>query len=437
MRCEALAKKNEWSLQDWEALLRDALADWEECTSCLPPFAETFTVSEQATREAHLEEFLRYVESELRHPPATKAGRKALQERLTAAFERFARNGLDLGDEHLELLLNRGFSDIGKEMARIARRLDPSVSAADVFQATRNAWTAGGLQLLLGREMRLTPAIFAYSMLYPYTDNYLDDPAVTREEKLQFNTRIRRRLLGEMVQPANAQEARIWGLIEQIEDEYSRTEWPQVHTSLYAIQRAQENSLNLRGPAPVACGPDVVRLSFEKGGASVLADGFLAAGSLSRAEAQFLFEWGALLQLADDLQDLRQDSREGALTIFTQAAGRVPLDALTTQTLNFGHKVMRRMDHMRVQSVPLREMIQKSYVSLLIWSAGECGELYTSAYLAELETHSPFRFGVVAKRRKKLSKLVDPLVRLFEAYLDDEEDQMAFAQPTGAFLGAS
>src|SRR5208337_5201388 len=104
---------------------------------------------------------------------------------------------------------------------------------------------------------------------------------------------------------------------------------------------AQENSLRQRASPPSLHGPDIIKLSFEKGGASVLADGHLAAGSLSCEEAQFLFGWGALLQLVDDLQDLRQDRRDAALTIFTQAAGRVPLDELATHTLSFGQKVMR------------------------------------------------------------------------------------------------
>ena len=181
-----------------------------------------------------------------------------------------------------------------------------------------------------------------------------------------------------------------------------------------------------RGSPPSLGGPEVIKLSFEKGGASVLADGYLAAGSLSRQEAQFLFGWGALLQLVDDLQDIRQDRREGALTIFTQAAGRVPLDELTTRTLSFGQKVMRRLDQVPVHCQALKEMIQKSYVSLLIWSAGECGELYTRDYLAELETHSPFRFASVAARRKQLAKLSGPLARMLELFPDDEKDQVVF-----------
>jgi hypothetical protein len=156
----------EWTFAGWESLVQEALAEWEECPACLPLFKETFTVAEQAAREARLEEFLKCVENELRRPPRTKSGRKALLERVTLAFERFARMALGLEDDHLDLLLNGGFSAIGTQMARRARRFDPSVSQGDICQATRNTWTAGALQLLLGQEMCLTTAIFAYSMLY-------------------------------------------------------------------------------------------------------------------------------------------------------------------------------------------------------------------------------------------------------------------------------
>ena len=288
---------------------------------------------------------------------------------------------------------------------------------------------AGGLQMLLGREMSLTPAIFAYSMLYPYTDNYLDDPRVPSEEKLEFNARIRRRLSGEMIAPVREGEARLWQLFEMIERQYPRADWPEVYASLLAIHRAQGNSLRQRGSHASVNPPDILRLSFEKGGASVLADAHLAAGSLSCEEAEFVFAWGALLQLVDDLQDLKQNRSEGALTIFTQVAGRVPLDELTTHTLSFGQEVMRRMKQVPARCPALKEMIQKSYMSLLVWSAGECRELYTREYLAELETHSPFRFACLAERRKQVAKLTGPLTRLSEAFLEDENDEAVFPLP--------
>jgi hypothetical protein len=406
-----------------------------EAALCLPPFDRTFTPAEQAAREIHLDHLLHTVEAELRDVPRTRSERRSARSRVTSAFTDFAKYCLDFDDSHLELLLNDGFSAAATQLARQARQFDPGVSASDIFQASRNAWTACGLQVLLGRDMRLTPSIFAYSMLYPYTDNYLDDPVTSRSAKLAFSDRFRRRLDGDALASFNDREATIWRLVELIEEEYARADWPEVYDSLLAIHRAQENSVRLLRSGSAPAGVDILKLSFEKGGASVLADACLVAGSLSPDEAQFAFDWGVLLQLADDLQDLQQDLREGILTIFTQAAARASLDNLTTHTLNFGHRVMSQVDRMpsnhsalngaAAKHKSLTEMIRMSCTLLLIWSAGESAKLYTSRYLAELETHSPFRFAPLAEKRKKLARWTSPLARLFESFLEDEEDEPA------------
>ncbi len=420
-------------------LLQESLSLWHRDAVCLPPFDRTFTSAEQAAREIHLDQFLRTVEAELRDLPRTRSERCFARRRVTSAFTDFAKACLNLDDSHLELLLNDGFSAVATQLARQARQFDPAVSAADIFQASRNAWTACGFQTLMGQDMHLTPSIFAYSMLYPYTDNYLDDPATSRGAKLAFSERFRFRLEGDAVAPFNDREATIWRLVELIEEQYARSVWPEVYASLLQIHRAQENSVRLLRFDASSAGVDVLKLSFEKGGASVLADAYLAAGSLSPEEAQFAFSWGVLLQIADDLQDLQQDLREGILTVFTQAAARVrpgpPLDNLTTRTLDFGHRVMNQMDGMSsnhsaltgaVQKhKSLKEMIRMSCSLLLIWSAGESAKLYSNKYLADLETHSPFRFAPLAEKRKKLAHWTGPLTRLFESFLEDEEDEPA------------
>jgi hypothetical protein len=431
-------------------LLQGSLSFWRRDAVYLPPFERTFTAAEQVAREHRLDQFLQTVERELRGLPRTRSERRSARSRIDSAFTDFAKDCLDLDDRHLELLLNDGFSVVATQLARQARQFDPAVSAADIFQASRNAWTACGLQSLMGRDMRLTPAIFAYSMLYPYTDNYLDDPAISRGAKLAFSNRFRRRLDGDAVAPFNDREATIWRLVELIEEQYARADWPEVYASLLTIHRAQENSVRLLRFGSSPAGVDVLKLSFEKGGASVVADAYLAAGSLSPDEAQFAFGWGVLLQLGDDLQDLQQDLRNGILTIFTQATGCVrpgmslsmPLDELTTRTLNFGHRVMRQLDRMpsnhsalkgtSSEHKSLKEVIRMSCLLLLIWSAGESANLYTSNYLAELETHSPFRFAALAENRKKLARWTGLLARLFESFLEDEEDE-----PTSLLLASS
>jgi hypothetical protein len=423
-------------LQDW-------LSVWKQNSQPLPALDSTFTPDEQATREAHLGRFLQSVEKELRDGPSTRSERRAAQHRITFAFTGFAKTCLDLGDPHLELLLDHGFSGVATQLAREARHLDRAISAADIFQACRNAWTACALQALMGHPMRLTPSIFAYSMLCPYTDNYLDDPSTSLAAKLAFSGRFRQRLEGHSIPALNEQEATIWRLVEIIEEEYPRNAWPEVYARLLAIHEAQENSVRMLrfGSSPEDV--DILRLSFEKGGTSVAADACLVAGSLSSEEARVAFGWGALLQLEDDLQDLQQDLREGNRTIFTQAVvdarscvgSSASLDELTTRMLHFGNRVMRQIERMPTNrpSLPgtalnhrrLKEMIRMSCSLLPVWSAGDSARHFTGEYLTHLESHSPFRFAALAKRRKKLARWTSPLTRMFESSLEEEEDVAA------------
>ena len=411
------------------------MALWRESPVSLPAFERTFEAQDQARREAQLERFLDALQAELRSLPRSRAEREEARERITAAFVHLGRTALDLDDGHLELLLNGGFSAIGTDLARRARRFDPAVSTADILQATRNAWTACGLQMLLDRKPGVTPAIFAYSMLYPYTDNYLDHPSISREAKLGFNGRFGRRLAGEAVEAANDREEAIWRLIGLIEEQYGRAEWPQVFDSLLAIHHAQENSLRLLRRGLDRPGIDVLTLSFDKGGTSVLADGYLAAGSLSPEQARFVFGWGVLLQLADDLQDVRQDRRDGMLTMFTERATAQPLDEVTNRTLHFGQRVMQWMEGLGGPDCQaLKELIQRSSRSMLIRSAGEAPDLYSAEYLAELETHSPFRFASLNSQRRQLVKRRGLLMQLFDVFLEGEEDEPAFPMLPGSLM---
>lgn len=407
-------------------LLEESLALWRDCPDALPAFERSIAPEEQAAREAQLQRFLDSIEREMHHPPAKRAEREAMHRRLTDALADFGRSALRLDEQQVALLLEGGLSSIGTYLARQARRFDPAVSVADIFQATRNAWTACGLQMLFGRAMELTPSIFAYSMLYPYTDNYLDDPATDTDTKRGFSVRFGRRLAGEGIEPANAHEALIWRLVALIESEYARPDNPRVFESLLRIHGAQEQSIRLLRKGAGA-NVDVLRLSFEKGGASVLADGYLAAGALTAEQERFVFNWGILLQLADDLQDVREDCRDGVLTLFSESAGRTPLDALTSRTIQFGRRTMALLHQLPAADCrPLRQLIQRSSLSILVRSAGESGELYTPEYLRALERHSPFRFAFLNQRREQFARRSGMLARLFEAFLAGDEDEPAF-----------
>lgn len=409
-------------------LLERSIAIWHECGSGLPRLGREYTIAEQAEREERLDGFLKSIETELRALPRTRAERHHARDRITAAFMDFGRGAVGLGEQHLKLLLEGGFSAIGTELGRQARRFDPAVSVTDIVQACRNAWTACGLQALMTGDMRVTPSIFAYSMLYPYSDNYMDDPDLAPEAKLSFSDRFRRRLAGEPVAARNGREAAIWRLVSLIESQYARADYTQVFDSLLAIHHAQEESLRLLRRGGAAGGAvDVVRLSFAKGGSSVLADAYLAGGAVPEEQARFAFDWGVLLQLADDIQDVHRDCERGLLTVFSRASEEGGLDEPTNRTLQFAGRVMAQLQAFPSRgSSALKEMIMSSSYSLLIRSAGEAGELYSRGYLDRLERHSPFRFNFWRERRAQFARRGSLLKKLFEAFLAGEDDEPAF-----------
>jgi hypothetical protein len=429
-------------------LLDEAIAVWRECPCQLPDFAQTspaptYGPEQQALHEREFDLFLQSVGAELSTVPGDRAARVAAQGRISSAFVRLASAGLDLTGAHLRLLLDGGFSAIGTQLGRQARRMQVPASVADIFQASRNAWTACGLQLLVGEEMRLSPSIFAYSMLYPATDNYLDASDISREEKIGFSLRFGRRLGGAEVSPANAHEREIWRLVAMIEEEHPRALRAPVYEGLLGIHQAQQESLRFQSRGSGGSEAELLSVSFNKGGASVVADALLASATLPPAVKRFAYFWGVFLQLADDLQDLREDLGGGALTLFTGAAGREPLDALTAKTLHFGSRVMRQMDglpHGPVRSVDpgrgtdgaddgsdaLKDLIRTSSRTVVVRSAGELAEFYSPEYLAGLECYSPCRFAFLRERRKQMAARRAATGRLFEAFLSGDDDEPAF-----------
>ena len=396
---------------------------WEKLDTCLPHFKHTYTTRRQSIKEAHLERFIDALNSEVERWPRSESERRAAQERIFSAFGTFAKSALNYRERHLKVL--NGFIQVGSEFARKARRFDPAIGGDEIFQATRNVWTMNGLQKLLGCSVELTPAVFAYSLLYPYTDNYLDDPAISVVDKEDFNERFGLRLVGENIFPVNAHERRIFELVGMIEGQYERTHYPKVFESLLAIHRAQEKSLSLIHCNTSLGEAKVLGISFEKGGTSVLADAYLAAGSLTESQEEFMFGYGAFLQLVDDLQDVQQDSHDGLLSVFSHTAGHKALDILTNRTFQFGAKVLERLDCFDAPGIePLKELMKMSAVMLIIDAAGRANGLYTNRYHRELETHSPFRFSFLRKRRKKLARRRVSLMRLIEAFAISDDSKL-------------
>lgn len=413
-----------------EAQVALAAGSWNGCTGRLLPASPRYSLDEQRKRERAYDQALRAVEREARRAPRNPTGRLLAQRRIVEAFARFASVALDLEPEAVELLTG-SFLPVGAQLARWARGFDPALSVADIIQACRNAWTACGLQALLGQPMELTPSIFAYSLLYPYSDNCLDHPGLSTAEKLRFSERFRQRLCGLGPSACTAREAAVWAMVRLIEEQYPRPLYPQVFDCLLAIHRAQEGSIAQLGNGGrrdnsqdnssynSLDNSELERISCSKGGTSVLANACLLQPRLSLEESQFSIDWGVLLQLGDDLQDVGEDLGRGSVTLFTRAAARgEPLDSLVVQLLNFSQQVADRMDRLPHGTPLLKDLLRMSWRSLILMAVANAQQFFSPAFLAGLEPSSPFRFDFLRARNRRLTGRQALYGVLFDAFLE-------------------
>lgn len=408
-----------------EEQVQQAIASWNGCALTYLPDSRRYRPHEQHGREKAYDKGLRAVKREAVRVPRTPAERLRVQQRIVSLFSGFAATALSLEGEAIGLLTNN-FLPIGTQLARWARSFDPTISMADTIQACRNAWTGCGLQPLLGLPMELTPSLLAYSLLYPYSDNYLDHPDLGANDKLQFSERFRQRLRGQSPSAHNLREEAIWRLVQLIEDQYPRQRYPQVFDCLLAIHRAQEQSIaQLNGSAHFDNSLDnseLLRISCAKGGTSVLADACLAQPSLTPEEIRFSFEWGVLLQLGDDLQDVQEDLERGFITIFTRAAVQgTALDSLMMQLLHFSDQVADRIDRLPNGTPALKDLLRMSWRSLILMAGANAHQFFSPAFLAELETRSFFRFNFLRTRNQRLDDRGSLLPVIFEAFLEARE----------------
>ncbi len=336
--------------------------------------------------------------------PDGEAARVEWRERVRERVQRFGEQRLGWPAGYRDLLLGDEFYESTVEFVHAARAFDPDLSPDDLGQALRNVWIMNSLQMLLDLEVGFSPAIFAYSMLYPLTDNYLDDPVVPETAKRTLNRRLGRRLAGERPAASGPREASLYRLVEQIEGQFPRDQFLQVHLSLQAIHRGQVRSLGQqRSGRPLP--ETLLEISVLKGGSSVLADGYLTAGRLAPDEADFCFGYGVFLQLLDDLQDAESDRRAGHATLFSRLAGVEPLDGLTSRLYRFIHRVLDGSPRFaaRRHETP-KDLIRRNCLFLLVGAVAENRHLFSRPFLRALDAAWPLRLAALPRLRRRAEK---------------------------------
>jgi hypothetical protein len=339
--------------------------------------------------------------AEIEQLPDDDTGRAAWRQTVRERLQQFGHQRLGWPDGYRRLLFGDQFYESAVAFVRGARAFDPTLGLADIGQALRNVWIGNSFQMLLDLPVVLRPGLFAYSMLYPVTDNWLDDPAISAREKRAFNDWFGARLAGIQMPPPGGCAAAAGRLVAQIEDEFPRARFPHVYDSLLAIHAGQVRSLTQHRGKQLS-DVELVFLSVAKGGSSVLADLFLVAPAHDLPEERFAVGYGVFLQLLDDLQDVDEDLIAGHETVFTHAARRGPLDAATGRLAHFIDAVLLGSGRFSGPVYDDRiDLIRRNCLALLVGSIAERPDRFTPAFRRHVAARWPVSFRAHRRLRRR------------------------------------
>jgi len=312
---------------------------------------------------------------------------------------------LGVGPAFIDRMVVHKVFDASRKYAQDAKTCDPALTEREEFQAGRNVWAAFGLQLmLLDQHADCNSAVLGYSLMYPYTDNWLDLPSVTADEKKRFQRVFRKWLAG---QPCDADEKprteldqKIFVQVQNVEKRWPRSEHPNVFWSLVAINDAQTHSLAQHLDAAKAQYGSILDITCDKGGTSVLADLFVSAGNLpSRRHVAYSFFFGVGLQIVDDLQDVKDDAADGQQTLFTVpylVAGD-HIDFGMRRLCNFLARVLRPDERKGEADRTLKEGMQAMCFAMALKALVRAQYLFTPAFIKEAERFGPLPLPAMAK----------------------------------------
>ena len=276
------------------------------------------------------------------------------------------------------------------------------------------------LQILFNIKVEYTPSVFAYSMLYPYTDNYLDSTEISLQDKKSINERFKLRLEGKEIKAINSYEEDLFKLVSMIEGQYPRACYRKIYESLLCIHSAQCNSLIQQKGMTSPYEKDILGISTEKGGTSVLADAYLVHGNISDAQADFIFAYGALLQFCDDLQDAKEDLSNGHMTIFSQTSEKWPLDNITNALFDFSNKIIDLDEGFTSEeSYKMKKFLKKNLISLIFEAISQNYNLYSKEYIKNIEKYYPFRMSYTRKLYKKIKNNYSSFESIHGYSMDD------------------
>jgi len=267
------------------------------------------------------------------------------------------------------------------EFLRHIRQFAPELSMDGIGQAARNYIVYMMFNELNQLDHCFNTACFGYSMLYPFTDNYIDSKSYSAGEKKQYNQIIRDKIEGNITHPNSIHQKKTCDLLQEIESKYPRNNDSTIYTLLLMMLEAQEDSLQQQNTIKALTSEERLDISLYKGGISVLIDRFFVEKEITEEDLIFYLEFGFFLQLADDLRDINEDRSDANQTIFTLDFQFEQQEKIVNKMLHF---LQRIMESYQAENATFKDFILSNCYQLIYISVAGSKSFFSKEYLDQL-----------------------------------------------------
>ncbi|MGF7142163.1 hypothetical protein HNQ56_000573 [Anaerotaenia torta] len=314
---------------------------WLVSSDAFPDHLTEIPSAQKQRNEAYLQKVFQEFQQQKKRLPRLPIGRKRWKKRMLKLIfgVLYQENVIGIHNTLNQKEIEAFYLELADFLKQF-RRFCPELGLEELGQGIRNYTVYAMFKLIHRLPSGFCKAAFGYSMLYPFTDNYIDSSQRSPEEKLEYNQLIRDTILGNTVRPKNPHHHKTCELLRAIISQYPREADDRIYTLLLMMLEAQEDSLRQQSPTAKLTGEQRLDISLFKGGVSVLIDRFLVNKELTQADCNFYLGFGFFLQLADDLQDIGEDSGKGYQTLFTLDTSAQQTERLVNKLLNYLHTIM-------------------------------------------------------------------------------------------------
>ncbi|MBD5522328.1 MAG: class 1 isoprenoid biosynthesis enzyme [Lachnospiraceae bacterium] len=386
---------------------REIRETWEKQPDGFPDFLkknpDLFPIVESERKkenETLMQEFSQRIQKKLRHRPKDKERQNEWEQELEQDFtELMEREKILNLSEWMSPVLINAFKCETKHFVNKVRAFDDTLTPAQIWQTLRNYFIYAMIVDMQGKEQHAENPILAYSLLYPYTDNYIDDEHISVQDKERYDQMIALKLKGESVEPGNSLEEKTCRLLDMILESYEGPAKKKVAGTLLQLLEAQNSSIGQQKTDVTE--EQILEISMWKGSTSVLADYLFATTDWTEYEEDFYLKFGFLLQLVDDLQDIDEDKKSGSHTLMTEAEKQQKLEQYTNRLLWFTWNVIREFNPI---NPALKGFVLKYCVEISLITAAMNQQFFSGEYLKALELYLPFTGDFLKKMKKEKSR---------------------------------